>query len=189
MEYRFEKEKGTKWSSFERQKERYETIKHLLGEDAVGAELGVYKGGFGEFLRAHCKRLYLVDPWYRKSLYWGDKDNDNDSTVTAFYNIVTIYLEEMQNGKVLPIPDFSVSFLKSLPDDHLDWVYIDSSHTYKNTKKELQHSMRKVRPGGYIVGDDHSKEGVAAAVSELCQECKIRLCLKENNQWGIQVPS
>lgn len=61
--YRFDKVKDASWNSFERQKQRYEVIRHLLGTESIGAEIGVYKGGFGEFLRLHCHKLYLVDPW------------------------------------------------------------------------------------------------------------------------------
>ena len=65
MVYRFPRWKDASWNSFERQRERYETIRPFLGQDLVGAEIGVYKGGFGEFLLGHCRKLYLVDPWYR----------------------------------------------------------------------------------------------------------------------------
>lgn len=36
----------------------------------TAAEIGVYNGGFGEFLLPHCRMLYLVDSWYRHSGFW-----------------------------------------------------------------------------------------------------------------------
>jgi hypothetical protein len=62
-------------------------------------------------------------------------------------------------------------------DDHtLDWVYIDTNHSYATTAAELDLSAAKVRTGGIIAGHDflHSnwssglKYGVVEAVHEFC---------------------
>jgi len=189
MRYRFEKVKDTTWSSYDRQKERYETIKHLLGDGATGAEIGVYKGGFAEFLLPHCDLLYLVDPWYIKDPFWSEDKNVESSAVRACINIMNTYIEELESGKIKVIIDFSIPFLKSLPDDSLDWVYIDSSHKYKNTLREIQLSRQKVKNGGFLIGDDYHKEGVLEAVSEFCRQRKRRvpdLILDKKNQWAME---
>lgn len=43
--------------AFERQQTRYKVLWPFLGQNLVGAEIGVYKGGFGEFLLQHCAKL------------------------------------------------------------------------------------------------------------------------------------
>jgi hypothetical protein len=49
MKYRFSRWKDATWNSFERQQTRYQAIQPLFGTGLIGAEIGVYKGGFGEF--------------------------------------------------------------------------------------------------------------------------------------------
>lgn len=189
MEYRFPHDKGPKWSSYDRQKARYDTIKHLLGSHSVGAEIGVYKGGFGEFLRHHCSLLYLVDPWYRKGRYFSGEENSKESTLDVFLRIVEVYRNEIEAGTVMVVPEFSQPFLRGLKDDSLDWVYIDSSHTYKNTKREIELSLKRVKPGGYIIGDDWAKEGVAQAVEEVLETLGVEMVLSSDNQWAFQSPA
>ena len=191
-EYRFPKQKDASWNSYNRHVQRYQVIKHLLGQNAVGAEIGVYKGGFGEFLRQHCKRLYLVDPWYRLKPYWGIAKPEN-SAVRAFINILQVYADEIERGTVHVVAEFSVPFLLSLPGAHLDWIYLDASHTYEDTAAELHASMRVVRKGGYIIGDDYDPDpsskqhGVFLAVNEIVKDNGFVLCVNTGRQWAFQM--
>ena len=189
MLYRFEKEKDTKWSSYDWQKVRYETIKHLLGGGAIGAEIGVYRGGFAEFLLPHCELLYLLDPWYIKNPFWSDEKTPQNSSVRACLNIMNNYIDEMESGQIKIVINYSVPFLRSLQDNYLDWVYIDSSHTYKNTLKEIQLSAQKVKNDGFIIGDDYHKPGVIEAANEFCRQSNRKvpdLILNEKNQWAMR---
>lgn len=192
MEYRFPKYKDASWNSYDRHMQRYQTIKHLLGENAIGAEIGVYKGGFGEFLRQHCKQLYLVDPWHRLKPYWGAATPEN-SSVRAFNNILQVYADEIERGTVQVVAEFSVPFLLSLPDAHLDWIYLDASHLYEDTAAELRASLRVVRKGGYIIGDDYDPDpsskqhGVFLAVNEVVKKEGFVLCVNTGRQWAFQM--
>lgn len=147
----------------------------------VGAELGVFKGSFIDYMLAtKPKKLYLVDPWYRISREWrwaaGDK-----SPVRALINIITEFEDEIESGILEPRIQFSSEFLLTLPDDSLDWVYIDTNHTYETTIIELDLSMKKVKLGGYIMGDDyysdpkHVFHGVYAAVKEFEAAGKLKI--------------
>ena len=65
----------------------------------------------------------------------------------------------------------SESALSEFEDGSLDFVYIDGNHLYEFVKKDLELSLRKMKPGGYITGDDYSpggwwKGGVKRAVDE-----------------------
>ena len=189
--YRFQREKDASWNSYSCQKQRYEIISSALGREAVGAEIGVYKGGFGEFLLPHCRHLYLVDPWYRLKPRW-NTPNDN-STVDALINIFSVYREEIHSGTVSVIVDFGVRFLQSLPEGSLDWVYLDASHSFEDTTAELSAACRAVRRGGWILGDDYdpnpeSKQfGVFRAVNELVRRTDTVLEINESRQYGFRV--
>jgi hypothetical protein len=70
----------------------------------------------------------------------------------------------------------SVIYLKTQSENSLDWVYIDTDHTYKTTKEELEAAAKAVKPGGFICGHDYTsisysglrRYGVVEAVNEFC---------------------
>lgn len=192
MEYRFPRYKDASWNSFDRQKERYEIIRHLLGENSTGAEVGVYKGGFGEFLLPHCKRLYLVDPWYRLKPFWG-KPSPESSAVEALIKILTVYARDIDSGRVQVIPDFSVPFFGSRADREFDWIYLDASHAYEHTMREIECAVRVIREGGYLIGDDYDpnpesfQHGVFRAVNEFVASTGRELILNKSRQWAFRV--
>lgn len=194
MKYRFEKWKDANWNSYERQKARYEIIAPLLGKSCVGAEIGVYKGGFGEFLLQHCSKLYLVDPWYRNGGFW-KSDIANDSRVDTVIELLSIYKQQIEQGLVELVVEYSEPFLRSVPDDYFDFVYIDSSHAYKQTREELKLAAKKVKKGksGVILGDDYDprpesrQHGVYLAVNEFIEETGAKMVLDKGRQWGLRL--
>jgi len=192
MDYRFPHEKDASWNSFKRQKERYQIISQYLGKKSTGAEIGVYKGGFGEFLLPHCKKLYLVDPWYRMKPYWGIISPEN-SAVDALINILSIYKKEINEGRVEVVIDYSTQFLNSLQDESLDWVYLDASHSYESTLSEIQGAIRVIKNGGYLFGDDYDPDpnsfqnGVFRAVNRTLEQLNTKFVVNESRQWGIRI--
>lgn len=194
IEYRFPKEKDASWNSYDRQLERFETIEHLLPPDSVGAEIGVYKGGFAEFLRTRTRLLYLIDPWYRLSPFWGDVKKPEMSAVAALINILTVYREEIEAGKILVIPDFGATFLRGLPENYFDWIYLDASHQYAHTFAEIEAAVRCIKSGGVLIGDDYDPDpaskqhGVYRAVNEfVARNASYSMVLDKKRQWAITV--
>jgi hypothetical protein len=67
----------------------------------------------------------------------------------------------------------SYEWLEAQPDDSLDWVYLDSTHSYNGTKLELKLLNRKLKETGLICGDDWQSDrnarhhGVFLAINEL----------------------
>ena len=107
-----------------------------IPEGFVGAEIGVFKGHFSRVLfRKNPKKLYLVDPWYRFGSTWQWVSNQNPSTIDAFNQIMFDFDEEIRSGVIEPIPEYSVEFLKFLPNNHLDFLYLYFSHSYEVTPK------------------------------------------------------
>lgn len=168
-------------SSDDRCRRRWDVLRPFMREAAVGVELGVFKGNFVDYLLAtKPRKLYLVDPWYRLESGWewaaGDKSPTNALTA-----ILAAFRDEIERGQVEPRVQFSVEFLTAMQDDSLDWIYIDSNHTYKTTVIELTHSLRKVNANGYIMGDDyiadpeHKNHGVYKAVKEFEASNRLEL--------------
>ena len=126
----------------------------LLPIGGIGAELGVCRGHNAAhlFLCTKPEKLYLVDTWefnpdtfihHTPDLYYNDWQDD-----------VKDMFKEFLGDRVFTVKKTSVEFLSDLPDKYLDWVYIDSSHDFDTTKKEIELSLKKVKTGGIISGHD-----------------------------------
>lgn len=177
-------------------KVRAPLIEKYIPKDGIGAELGVLFGNFSRVLleSSRAKRLHLIDPWYFLCPRW-EWAGGNDSTVDALRRVLKMYKTEIEEGKMIVHVDFDIPVINSFPDFYFDWVYIDSSHEYEHTKKELNLLLSKIRPGGIVCGDDwhidqnHRHYGVTKAVNEVIAENGLKLlyCSESDHQWFVQL--
>lgn len=173
---------------------RFRAIKPFLQEHAVAAELGVLKGDLSRLLVHNLQpaRIHLVDPWYLQGPEWTWEHGDR-STVHALIGILKDFERELASGQVVLNIAFDQDLLATLPDGYFDWVYLDTTHEYQQTKLELQLFQKKVKPAGVIAGDDwrpdptHPHHGVYKAVQELVAEGTYQILYAdtENLQWVI----
>ena len=77
----------------------------------------------------------------------------------------------------------------------LDWIYIDGDHSYPQTKKDLNNSLKVVKSGGHIIGDDYKwpnakwgKEGTTKAVDEFIKQNKFKMFRSGMTQFHITMP-
>ena len=173
---------------------RLRALKPLLREHAVAAELGVLKGDFSRLIVRELRpaRIHLVDPWYLLGAEWQWEQGDR-STAHALAGIRRDFASEIARGQVVINIAFDQDFLATLPDNYLDWAYLDTTHEYEQTKIELQLLQRKVKPSGVIAGDDwqpdpaHPHHGVYQAVQEVIAQGEYRILHADARdlQWAI----
>lgn len=133
---------------------------NVLPKNAVVAELGVEYGFFSKQILDRCspKELILVDTWPSVQIKESCMKN-----VAAFENIFFY-----QNT--------SVRYLNEVVENSLDWIYIDTDHSYTTTKAELLAAAKAVKDEGFICGHDYTsisysglkRYGVVEAVNEFC---------------------
>ena len=131
-----------------------------LPKNAAVAEIGVENALFSERIMTICKPAHLdLNDW------WLDKQTYQTSlSRMEQYSNVTFHKSK------------SVDYLKSKTENTLDWVYLDTDHTYPTTKAELEEAHRVIREDGMICGHDYTsvdysglkKYGVVEAVNEFC---------------------
>ena len=181
------------------QPERADMLTRLLPKQSVGAELGVFRGEFSvSIVRAISPReLYLVDPWdlaYGETYPdWGDY-TERGALTTARALAETVSRTSTQSlTKVHIVKDTSQHWLAQLPDAHLDWVYLDSTHIYEDTVEELELCKRKVKPSGVICGHDFETNpkgwhhGVFRAVTRLVRQGEYELIWAgPEQQWAVR---
>jgi hypothetical protein len=127
--------------------------------DAVGArhvaEIGVYTGKLSERLLARCESIetyYMVDPW-RHLDAWDKPANRDDSTFEEIYR-TAMRRTEAQAEKRVVLRGTMREVVDELPSEGLDFAYLDGDHTLRGITVDLVSIFPKVRPGGWIGGDD-----------------------------------
>jgi hypothetical protein len=160
-------------------KTRIELIKSIEKNLNI-AELVVFKGDFSLEIYKNCKpkNLYLVD-LFDGLVTSGDVNGQNIENICGkdLFEIVSNKFINIDNTTI--IKSDSVEFLKSIEDNILNFIYIDSSHQYNHTKNELFWSLKKInKKNGIIAGHDYDKDSfyeVYLAVNEFCQENNFAL--------------
>ena len=166
-----------------RSKRRAKALLRHIPPNGVGAEIGVFWGHFSERLLAwyEPKTLHLVDPWDR--LHgdffpdWGDYTDfgrlSAHQAKSDVYEIANRYPDIVQVHE-----SYSGEFLDDLPDQSLDWVYLDAIEA-------------KLKDDGIIFGDDYylneksKHHGVLRAVNEFAHRTGRKLVLEDNYQYVL----
>jgi len=120
-----------------------------------GAEIGVDRGRFSEFM---CKSmpdldLLCVDPWHWKLR--GESRYQSSVARLAPYNCTIVRKKSMEA-------------VVDVPDESLDFVYIDGDHHFDYVMEDIISWARKVKYGGIVSGHDwyrFRQAGVVDAVN------------------------
>ncbi len=171
-----------------------------LPKGTVGAEIGVHLGDFSESILsiARPKKLYLIDPWkyedsddYKDAWYGGASEKEQELE-ERYRSVQSRFSSKIQSGQVVVMRQDSESALNEFRDGELDFVYIDGNHLYDFAKRDLEISLRKVKSGGFITGDDYEtggwwKGGVKKAVDEFGWNENVSLKWIDGRQFVFQV--
>ena len=163
-------------------------VLHMMPKNSICAEVGVHRGKFSTRILdiVQPRRLHLIDPWkhettelYGKALYGGRVPGGQPEMDARFASVCSRFQLEISRGQVVIHRGPSSEVLGEFPDNYFDWVYIDGNHLYEFVRQDLELSYQKVKPGGYITGDDYSpggwwQGGVMRAVDEFVQEYKFQ---------------
>lgn len=169
-----------------------------LAKGGAVAEIGVWKGDFSAVLleKLEPSVLHLIDPWlfqpqFPKRLYGGLAARDqaamdrlHRSVVARFVNRPEVHIHRQT----------SVDAMHALPDASLDIVFVDGDHSFEAVLQDLVLAHRKVKPGGYICGDDwgwkdeQGRTSVREAVLAYLQMHHVDLVHIRNGQVLIRRP-
>jgi hypothetical protein len=172
----------------------------MLPKRSHGAEVGVHMGDFSAQMLSVVKpaKLHLIDPWkhetdeiYADALY-GGKAGDGQSEMDQRYkSVCERFARAISSGRVVVHREYSTEALAALPDDSLDWIYIDGNHQEEFVSADLELSLVKVRPEGLITGDDYHSQGwwqggVKRAVDELAATSAVEMLAVRNQQFVLR---
>lgn len=137
-----------------------------------GAEIGVALGdNAAEMLTAWPElKLILVDNYWH-SLEWAARTR---ARLSEFSDRITWY------------QTLSAEASREVPDNSLDFAYIDADHSYGSCSMDIRIWWLKVKQGGVLCGHDFFHEpGVNKAVCEFAQQHNLLLTAKWSDDWWL----
>jgi len=165
-----------------------------LGEGAVGAEIGVWVGDLSALMLDFLKptRLYLVDPWEFYPDFEHELDVAKFDRVTQpqyfkqdeFDRMYKYTVDRFAGNDIVDIRrGMSEDIAKIIPDNSLDWAYIDGSHTEKYVYKDLVGWWPKIKDGGVLCGHDFLFDGIPPALKRFSYETGVDVWPYGSDWW------
>lgn len=147
----------------------------LINGYRAGAELGVSQGRFTSYLCGHIPDLTMiaVDLWATlppRAVEGAEtyENNDHEFNYTRFRGFCARF-----EGRVTIHRMRTVDAAQLVPDESLDFVFIDADHTYDGCQADIAAWEPKVRKGGMVTGHDYNWPTVRRAVDESFPEPRI----------------
>lgn len=121
----------------------------------VMAEIGVWKGDFAANVlktASHVETYYMIDPWENLP-DWNKPFNVSPDAFDEVYREMdakttfAAHKRRILRGRTKEVVD-------EIPDESLDFAYIDGDHTLRGITIDLIRMWPKIRLGGFIGGDD-----------------------------------
>jgi hypothetical protein len=157
----------------------------IIPKNSKCCEIGVFRGDYSKLIYNICNPslLCLVDIFHGKG-YSGDKDGLNivhSDDMNLFYNDLTEYYKNNSNVKIFKTD--SANFLKNIPNNFFDFIYIDGDHSFDGVYSDLTLSYEKLKLGGILSGHDYHESigGVLPAVDRFFYEKKLKLNTTEED--------
>lgn len=145
-----------------------EILLKFLPKNGITAEIGVDKGDFSKKIISltHPKKLFLIDTW--------------GSGIIKMNFVKNRFQNEINSGTVVIKRGFSEIELEKVENGYFDWVYIDTTHSYNQTLKELELCRLKVKDNGIIAGHDYCQGNINRALPYGVVQAVNQFCMKNN---------
>lgn len=154
----------------------------IVPKQGVVCEVGVYRGDFAASILDACEpqEMVLIDAWPDREISTGDQDGLNLIKFNGRYLHQFVRDRFADSPQVRLVQGLSHVALDAFPGDYFDMVYIDADHSEEAVARDLEIALRKVKPGGFIMGHDYltnpsinpikwDRFGVKRAVDPFCE--------------------
>jgi Methyltransferase domain len=94
-----------------------------------------------------------------KAIYGGREATSQADMDAIYEEVLARFEDERRQGPAVVHRETSVAAAPAIPDESLDWVYVDGDHTYDAVRNDLEAWAPKVKPGGLLTGDDYGSFG------------------------------
>jgi hypothetical protein len=118
-------------------------------------EVGVWRGEYAQAIFENCPLLeqyYMIDPWANLP-DWNKPYNVDAKAFDDVYD-EAMKRTEFASSKRIVLRGRTKDVIDRIPDNSLDFAYIDGDHTLRGITIDLIQLLPKIREGGFIGGDD-----------------------------------
>lgn len=159
---------------------------------AIFVEIGVWQGKSTIYLADKIKssrkkiNFFAIDTFEGSPEHTGELEDLANRQTTLYDTFQTNLVTCGCNKYVTPIKGDSAESAAKFEDQSVDFLFIDGGHEYEAVKRDIQAWLPKMKPGGFMAGDDYSPEhwpGVVEAVTELLPDHGVA------GWWYYQIPT
>lgn len=141
-----------------------------LGDNIIGCEVGVSYGfNLVYFLDnlPNIKKVFAIDPYMPY-----DDGPGGYVTQEVIDKVKECFLANIEphKDKVEFINRMSKDAFLYVPDNYLDYIFIDGDHSYEAVISDMKKYYSKVKSGGIFAGHDKGLPGVDQAIKEFAAE-------------------
>ncbi len=144
-------------------------IERITARDLM-VEVGSLAGFSTKVFARHFKKVFSIDPYSPGYDDANDKNSD-DFRLRIAKDLFTVRF--VDEPHVVQYREPSATGCARFADRSLDFVYLDGSHTYDDVDLDIRSWRPKIKPGGFLAGDDYSWEGVERAVKGQCDKFEV----------------
>jgi len=130
----------------------------------TGIEIGSYQGESAELMLSTGKfaKIFCIDAW--------TNGYDNNDVASFSTDIAEKAFDKRfaNDNRVVKIKEFSYNAVDKIPNNFVDFLYVDGCHTREAVLRDLKAYSPKVKNDGIISGHDYHPywNGVVEAVNE-----------------------
>jgi hypothetical protein len=153
--------------------EYYKSIVKKLPDNSKLVEIGVFTGASLSVLVVENVNLdkkhdiLAIDPW-SNDWYNGPTSLGNHDGDSVLALMVHVFQQNRVPDKAFRfVRDYSFNVAKTIPDETLDFVFIDGGHEFHEVSRDIVDWLPKVKPGGILAGHDLQYKPVKDAVEVL----------------------
>ena len=122
----------------------------------VGVWTAIYSCDIVSRLKDTIQKHYMVDAWAPIDNY----NDDCNKSLEEFENIFKRAKDKMnsidiESDKLIYLRGLSQEMADQIPDESLDFCYIDARHDYLGCKLDIESYWRKLKPGRMMAGHDY----------------------------------
>lgn len=139
----------------------------LIPKGGVCCEVGVLRGEYSQRIVniVQPSKHYLIDTW---------QDHLDLKGTESHEFVLNRFSKEITDGKVIVLHGTSAAKLIAIPENSLDFIYLDGCHEYENVLAELFVAYEKLKIGGILAGHDYCMLRDFAVVRAVAVFCHIK---------------
>jgi SAM-dependent methyltransferase len=152
------------------------SLHHIPKKELIVIEVGSWKGLSANMMAKLCKdasrivKIICVDTWLG-SVEHQDTMVRNNGYPTIYDDFLKNTKHTKNNDVIYPFPIASTEGAHYLHKHGVqaDIIYIDAGHEYESVAIDVKLYWNILAPGGVMIFDDYTWDGVKRAVDEFCE--------------------